>query len=156
MILNKFIFLIFAASNGLNEIKFDVDTMLEGDGIMISVTGYIIVFVALVLLAFFISAMSNVLMKKQAKRVVASGKQAMNKDELSITGEINAAISLALHLHFNELHDYESHVLTIKKAPRPYSPWSSKLYGITTNPRDFHISKTSGKNRFRMRNPESN
>jgi glutaconyl-CoA/methylmalonyl-CoA decarboxylase subunit delta len=152
MILNN---LLLLSGKAFINIQFDIDKILDGDGIMISIIGYVIVFLSLVLLAFFISTMSHILIRKQSKRVVDSGKDEMNRDELSMTGEINAAISLALHMHFNEIHDFESTVLTIKKAPRPYSPWSSKIYGITINPREFHISKTSGRNRFRMRNPET-
>jgi hypothetical protein len=47
-----------------------------------------------------------------------------------ITGEVNAAIALALHLYVSELHDHEDAVLTIKKVARTYSPWSSKIYGL--------------------------
>jgi hypothetical protein len=47
-----------------------------------------------------------------------------------MTGEINAAISMALYLYFEELHDEESDVVTIKKVSKRYSPWSSKIYGL--------------------------
>ncbi|MBW6490724.1 MAG: lamin tail domain-containing protein [Lentimicrobium sp.] len=47
-----------------------------------------------------------------------------------ITGEVNAAIALALHLYISELHDHEEAILTIKKVARTYSPWSSKIYGL--------------------------
>jgi ABC-type cobalt transport system substrate-binding protein len=52
-------------------------------------------------------------------------------EDLTITGEVSAAISAALHLYFNELHDDEKTVLTIKKISRRYSPWSSKIYNVT-------------------------
>ncbi|MDL2289838.1 hypothetical protein LJB95_00345 [Paludibacteraceae bacterium OttesenSCG-928-F17] len=42
-----------------------------------------------------------------------------------------AAISLALHLFFNEAHDIESNVITIKRKEQRYSPWNLKIYGIT-------------------------
>ncbi len=51
------------------------------------------------------------------------------------SGEINAAIVMALHLHMSELHDHEQAVLTIKKISRTYSPWSSKIYGLRRSPR---------------------
>jgi len=47
-----------------------------------------------------------------------------------ISGEVNAAIALALHMYITELHDHEETVLTIKKVARTYSPWSSKIYGL--------------------------
>jgi hypothetical protein len=52
-----------------------------------------------------------------------------------INGEVAAAISTALHLYKNEYHDFESTVLTINKVSKTYSPWSSKLYGLSKNPR---------------------
>ncbi len=52
-----------------------------------------------------------------------------------ISGEVNAAIALGLHLYVSELHDHEDAVLTIKKVARTYSPWSSKIYGLRNLPR---------------------
>ena len=46
------------------------------------------------------------------------------------SGEENAAIAMALYQYFNELHDVESGVVTIKRVSRHYSPWSSKLYNM--------------------------
>ena len=45
------------------------------------------------------------------------------------TGDI-AAIAMALHMFYEEAHDNESNVITIKRIERRYSPWSSKIYGI--------------------------
>jgi hypothetical protein len=49
-------------------------------------------------------------------------------------GEIVAAISLALSLHMQDIHDYEKTVITMQKVMRPYSPWSSKIYGLRERP----------------------
>ena len=43
---------------------------------------------------------------------------------------IAAAIAMALHLYYADIHDNEAHVMTIKKVERRYSPWNSKIYGI--------------------------
>lgn len=45
-------------------------------------------------------------------------------------GEIIAAISFALHLYMTEHREDERTILTIKKMVKPYSPWSSKIYGV--------------------------
>jgi glutaconyl-CoA/methylmalonyl-CoA decarboxylase subunit delta len=45
-------------------------------------------------------------------------------------GEVMAVIAAALYLHSKETHDNENLKLTIKKSSRPYSPWSSKIYGL--------------------------
>ena len=43
------------------------------------------------------------------------------------------AIAMALHLFYDEVHDNESNVITIKRIERRYSPWSSKIYGVINN-----------------------
>jgi hypothetical protein len=43
------------------------------------------------------------------------------------------AIAMAMHLYFDEVHDDESNVITIKRIERRYSPWSSKIYGVNNN-----------------------
>lgn len=47
-----------------------------------------------------------------------------------MSGEVNAAIAMAIYLYHNELHDVESGVITIRRASKNYSPWSSKLYNM--------------------------
>lgn len=49
------------------------------------------------------------------------------------SGEEIAAITMALHEHFNQ-HDNESFMLTVRKMKRAYSPWSSKIYGLREVP----------------------
>ena len=49
-------------------------------------------------------------------------------------GEIIAAIALAVKLNKAEMHDRESDVITINKVARVYSPWSSKIHGLTPMP----------------------
>ncbi len=58
-------------------------------------------------------------------------KDAAATKEQVLSGELNAAISAAIHLYANEHHDEESAVLTIEKVSRRYSPWSSKIYSVT-------------------------
>ncbi|MDP4114910.1 MAG: OadG family protein [Bacteroidota bacterium] len=65
-------------------------------------------------------------------------------------GEIVAAIAAALSLYKTETHDYENMVLTMQKVMRPYSPWSSKIYGLRQYPikmRTFDYEKIQIKNR---------
>jgi hypothetical protein len=51
-------------------------------------------------------------------------------EDLSIQADEVAAIAMALHLYFNELHDDELTKMTIRKIPKAYSPWSSKIFGM--------------------------
>lgn len=48
--------------------------------------------------------------------------------------EVMAAIGLALSLYMQDVHDYEKTILTMNKVMRPYSPWSSKIYGLRQIP----------------------
>lgn len=104
-------------------------TLIEG--IVISVVGYLIVFVALVILYFVFFQISKVLNMQLKSKLRRQGKldETANEKDLSIPGEVAAAISMALYISC-QLHDEESNVLTIKKVSRTYSPWSSKIYGL--------------------------
>ena len=46
------------------------------------------------------------------------------------TPDTEAAIALALYMYFNEMHDEESDIITVKRVSKTYSPWSSKLYSM--------------------------
>ena len=51
--------------------------------------------------------------------------------EAAETGsDAEAAIATALYLYFNEMHDEESDIITVKRVSKTYSPWSSKLYSM--------------------------
>ncbi len=100
----------------------------------ITVLGWFIVFVALVFLIGVFLTLPKVLnwnlrriLRKKNKDVAV---EELADDKLVITGETNAAIAMALHLYFNELHDEESNVITIKQVRKRYSPWSSKVYSF--------------------------
>lgn len=56
------------------------------------------------------------------------------KSDSSVSGEDVAAIAVALKMFADDLHDQESTVLTINRVAKHYSPWSSKLYGMTQLP----------------------
>ena len=115
--------------------KFNLSNILENDGILISVVGYVIVFAALLLLSIIITKFQKVLQIKQRKKLKSVGHRAADADDLTISGEVSAAISTALYLHYQEKHDLENTVLTIKRVQRTYSPWSSKLYGLREYPK---------------------
>lgn len=52
-----------------------------------------------------------------------------------LSGEVNAAIVMALYLYTEEIHDQEDPVITMIRVSRTYSPWSSKIYGLRKLPR---------------------
>lgn len=71
--------------------------------------------------------------KKTEKPLVEEVVQETNFDEIA------AVIAMAIDMHVRDIHDYEKTVLTIQKVMRPYSPWSSKIYGLRQSP--LHIPR---------------
>ena len=53
----------------------------------------------------------------------------------SESGEVYAAIAMAIHEITEDEHDDENTVLTIKNVARNYSPWSSKIYTLRELPK---------------------
>lgn len=109
---------------------------MDPTGIGMAITSMAFVFFSLVILfiAFkFLGRMSSKSLKKNQKTESIEAKVVANAEELS--GEVNAAIAMSLFLYYNELHDDENAVLTIKKVSRNYSPWSSKIYTLRKYPR---------------------
>ncbi len=47
-----------------------------------------------------------------------------------VSGTESAAIAMALHLYYADIHDEESDIITIKNINSRYSPWNSKIYGV--------------------------
>lgn len=72
--------------------------------------------------------------EEQAQTAQTQEKQPAKKD-LGTDGEISAVIGLAINLYMQDAHDYEKMVLTMQRVMRPYSPWSSKIYGLRQYPR---------------------
>jgi Na+-transporting methylmalonyl-CoA/oxaloacetate decarboxylase gamma subunit len=103
------------------------------DILMESVIGIIVVFTALTLLVLAFILVGKLSRKsfslKRKKKVLITDE--ITEPEKVLTGQEIAAISMALHLFMNDIHDEESNVITIKRIERRYSPWSSKIYGLT-------------------------
>ena len=79
--------------------------------------------------------MLNIFKKKQNTQAISDDKKESAVQDNNSLAEIAAVISYALHLHQQDIHDYEQMILTIQKVVRPYSPWSSKIYGLRQTPR---------------------
>jgi hypothetical protein len=57
------------------------------------------------------------------------GKTEMKQFNDERSGD-KVAVAMALYLYFNETHDVESDIITVKRVSKTYSPWSSKLYSM--------------------------
>jgi len=103
------------------------------EGYTVALVGYSIVFLALVALIIVFTNIPKLLNLKLKRELQKEGKE-VKAESLSIEGDVNAAIAMAIHMYFNELHDEESGVITIQKVKKSYSPWSSKIYGVLNQP----------------------
>ena len=98
--------------------------------------GFALVFLVLVLLIFIMKGMGWVFThQKRTAKVAATGVAVADDEHEAITDqEIAAAIITALKLYKSNLHDQESEMITIHRIARAYSPWSSKIHGLTQLP----------------------
>lgn len=103
-----------------------------------------IVFIALICLFLIFKNIGKGMIKyeKREKQKAASPESApaagsapaaAGNDE-DASAEVIAAISLAVIKYQEDLDRLESNVLTINKVAKVYSPWSSKIYGLTQLP----------------------
>ncbi len=127
------------ANNDYTRKKSSGEKFVEFDpyGIGMTMIAMFVVFSALAILFIIYKNMGRFFIRKGASlKRLASGdiKQLAVHLEGEMSGEVNAAIALALHLYQTELHDYENTVLTIQKVSRTYSPWSSKIYTLRKTP----------------------
>ncbi len=104
--------------------------VITAQSLVIAIVGYLVVFASLVLLFWFFNIIPKLIYRKPRRRQSKDGMDAEKPDEMGISGETTAAISMALQLYLSEMHDEESGVLTIKKVSKTYSPWSSKIYAV--------------------------
>lgn len=118
-----------------------VENFKENDasGLGMTVTAMVVVFSALVLLflSFLcIGKIAQALSKRNAMRAagITDYAEAQAKKLGDESGEVFAAISMALHEFRGEAHDVEDMHLTINQVKRIYSPWSSKIYMLRQQP----------------------
>ncbi|GGK43249.1 MULTISPECIES: OadG family protein [Flavobacteriaceae] len=102
------------------------------EGYVILMTGLLIVFSALVTLMLFFKYGLPLML--YTYKIITKGKEKKISEikvvaDRDFTGEMSAAIGAAVHMYLREQHDHESAILTIKQVKKPYSPWSSKIYG---------------------------
>jgi len=114
---------------------------MENDpqGIILTIIAMGVVFIALTLIYIFFHNFGKQFNRfAERKKLIKEGKlEEAEKIEISHSGELNAAIGLALYLYQNELHDMESFKVTINKVTKNYSPLSSKIYGLRKFPKTY-------------------
>jgi len=107
----------------------------DPSGIGMALIAMSVVFSGLALLYLFFKGLGLFMTKdaRKAEKLLKVSSPGVVKPGLS--GEVNAAIVMALYLYGNEVHDQEDPVITMTKVSRTYSPWSSKIYGLRKSPR---------------------
>lgn len=106
----------------------------------ITLIGFSLVALTLVLLIFIIKLFGVVFAAKHKQKVAqkSAAKGEVAPTEVALPGMISpeevAAIAMAIRLAAGEDHDRESEILTIQTIKRAYSPWNSKIHGLTRLP----------------------
>ena len=102
----------------------------------VTLIGFSLVFLMLVVLIFIIKLFGVVFTSSQKKQVATTQNTPVEEVKLPnmVGSEEAAAIAMAIHLYSEVMHDQESEILTIQKVKRVYSPWNSKIYGFTQIP----------------------
>ena len=108
-------------------------------GIGMSISAMSVVFFGLILLYVSFKVVGRVsvnLSKRNAMKAkgITDKQEAKEKKLGEATGEIFAAIAMAMHEMQSDVHDVEDTVLTITRVKRSYSPWSSKIYTLRETP----------------------
>ena len=102
--------------------------------LMMALVGFLLVFVVLVLLIYVMRLMGWFFTRDRKPKVAAAGASEPALDHAISDQELAAAIITALKLYKSALHDQESEMLTINRITRAYSPWNSKIHGLTQVP----------------------
>ena len=105
-----------------------------GEMLLMAGIGFMIVFTVLVLLIFIMKGMGWIFTRERKPRVATAPASEPAIEHAISDQELVAAIATALKLYKSDLHDRESETLTINRITRAYSPWNSKIHGLTQLP----------------------
>lgn len=106
----------------------------DESGLAITLIAMCIVLTALAslsILFYVFGKISETLQKSRKRKAhgVNSDNAEDHHDELD-SGEVIAAISMALAEHTGHGHDIENTILTLRRMKKAYSPWNSKIYNM--------------------------
>ncbi|MDD3740479.1 MAG: OadG family protein [Bacteroidales bacterium] len=113
----------------INAITFDF-ARVDSSAITIFIIGFGVVFTALTIIYFCFLLIPKLLKVNLKKKEVENSEVKNEIITNDSDSEIIAAIAMALSLHFEDIHDEESMILTINLNDRLNSQWSSKIQNI--------------------------
>ncbi len=112
-----------------------------GNGMAIIAMGVVFSALLVLFLIFKVVGIANQnfekrkeLKTKSASTKTADAAPAKPVNQLEANGEVIAAIAYVLKQYRTDVDNMESNILTINKTARSYSPWSSKIHGLTQQP----------------------
>lgn len=104
----------------------------------ITIIAMCIVLAALIVLSLlflgFGKISSKILSKKKREAHGVTSETAEDHHDEIDSGEVIAAIGMALSEFFGQGHDMEDTILTIRRMKKSYSPWNSKIYNMRQMP----------------------
>lgn len=102
---------------------------------IIAMTIVLAALIVLSLLFFFFGKICASLMgrKKLEAHGITKDEKADDHEDVD-SGEVIAAIALAISEHLDQRHDIEDTILTIRRMRKAYSPWNSKIYNMRQTP----------------------
>lgn len=120
--------------------KIDGFKQKDPHGYGMAMMAMLVVFTGLLVLFLSFKLIGNIgkqVTKMNAMRHagITDHKEAKAKNIGGESGEVFAAIAMALHEYQENVHDIEETILTINKVKRNYSPWSSKIYTLRQIPK---------------------
>lgn len=121
----------------------------DSHGFAITIIAMVIVIFALIILSLLFQLFGKISSSlHKARKIKAHGvneHEVENHHEELDSGEVIAAISMALAEHLGQGHDIEDTILTIRKLRKAYSPWNSKIYNMRLMPEHERASRNPGK-----------
>ncbi|PLX06097.1 MAG: hypothetical protein C0596_16555 [Marinilabiliales bacterium] len=114
-------------------ITFDT-SKIYANAMTVFLIGFSVVFAALISIYLFFYFLPRIISfekkEKKGKKVKETKVDVTKEEKIQGNKEIYAAIAMALHMHFEDMHDEESMVLTMDIKERAGTQWSSKIINI--------------------------
>ena len=117
----------------LSAISFDT-TKIDANAITVFIIGFSVVFAALISIYLFFNTLPKLInfspKEKKSEKKVKEKSVAVKEEIKTEDSEVFAAIAMALHLHFEDMHDEESMILTMDIKNRVNTQWGTKIANI--------------------------